>query len=139
MLNWPGRYRLQDRVHCLGVRSDVARLTASLDLSCLASFGEAFGNVLVEAQACGVWCVSSDVGVAREVIGETGRVVPVGDSGQFAQAILEALALERSFRAEMGIQAAGRMQERFEIGQIAKLYSEMLLNVTKYCSGCVAR
>lgn len=132
-------HSLQDRVHCLGVRSDVARLTASLDLSCLASFGEAFGNVLVEALACGVWCVSSDVGVAGDVIGDTGRVVPVGDPGQFAQAILDVLALDDGLRAEMGARAAGRMRERFEIGQIARLYSEMLLNVTKYCSGHAAK
>lgn len=86
-----------------------------------------------------MWCVSSDVGVAGDVIGDTGRVVPVGDPGQFAQAILDVLALDAGLRAEMGARAAGRMRERFEIGQIAKLYSEMLLNVTKYCSGDAAK
>lgn len=122
-------------VHCLGLRQDVARLTAALDVSCLASFGEAFGNVLGEALACGVPCVSSDVGVAREIIADAGSVVPVGDVRAFAGAILEQLRMDGDRRERLAAKAVLRMRQQFEIRAIVQMYLKMLLNVTKCCSG----
>jgi glycosyltransferase involved in cell wall biosynthesis len=97
---------LAGRVAALGPRDDVAALTPGFDIACLASrFGEGFPNVLGEAMACGVACVTTDVGDASAIVGEAGVVVPPGDPAALAEA-LSALAADPDRRRALG--AAGR-------------------------------
>ena len=51
---------LADRVHVLGVRSDIPRILASLDLMVFPSLWEGLPVVLVEAQAAGLPCLVAD-------------------------------------------------------------------------------
>lgn len=109
------RRRLQDLIAQLGLGSHVslagsvrnvfAYLQAA-DVFVLPSKREAFGNVLVEALACGVPVVSTDSGGPREILedGRFGRLVPVGDATGMAHAILETLhaPIDRAALMERG-------------------------------------
>jgi glycosyltransferase involved in cell wall biosynthesis len=85
----------------LGARTDVEALMASLDVLVLTSRSEGLPIVLLEGQALGVPVVTTDAGGARETVrdGETGFVVPCGDSGQLAARIVQLLGDERLRRS----------------------------------------
>ena len=59
--SFAGALGLSARIHFLGARPDVPEIMGALDLFVLPSLYEGFGIVLVEAQACGVPCLVSDV------------------------------------------------------------------------------
>src|SRR2546428_417329 len=72
------RLGLGARVVFTGLRHDVPRLLAAVDVLALTSLYEGFPNVLLEAMATGAVAVATDVGGCRELVtsGETGLLVP---------------------------------------------------------------
>ncbi|MBI4132366.1 MAG: glycosyltransferase [Candidatus Sungbacteria bacterium] len=75
-----------------GWQDDLVSYYKTADLYLLTSAFEGYGRTVIEAAAAGAPVVMTDVGVAGEIIrdGETGRVVPVGDSRALAQALADA-------------------------------------------------
>ena len=108
--------------HLLGLRQDIPRLTAALDIASSSSYGEAFPNVIGEAMACGVPCVVTDVGDSADIVGDTGRVVAPGDMIGLAAAWAQLLAMPDTERRALGQRARARVAEHFEIGAVVKRY-----------------
>ena|SRR5690554_5979256 len=67
-------------------------LNAYKTMSCLvlSSLAEGFPNVLIEAMSLSIPCISTDVGDAAEIIGDTGWVVASGDQVALEKALNEA-------------------------------------------------
>jgi teichuronic acid biosynthesis glycosyltransferase TuaC len=89
------RLGLAERVHFLGsLPADELKwpLSAS-DVFVLATRNEGWANVFLEAMACGLPVVSTDVGGNAEVVcrDELGTIVPFGDSAALQQALDAAL------------------------------------------------
>jgi len=103
-------------------QSDVKSLLARADIFVLASKiagdGDRDGlpNVLMEAQAMGVACVSTAVSAIPELIvdGETGRLVPPGDPEALTQAIND-LARDPDLRETLVTAASQRVREAFDM------------------------
>ena len=121
-----------DRFHLLGVRSDVPRITAALDASTSSSsHGEGFGNVIVEAMACGVPCVVTDVGDSRSIVGDTGIAVPPGDPAALVEAWRFLLRMPESRRSGMGAAARRRAAEEFSIETMVARFGELYAQIAR--------
>jgi len=116
-----GTLGVSDRVHWLGSVPDPAPLMQGCDLFLLASVGEAFGNVLTEAMACGAPVVASRSGGICEVVedGKSGRLVPPGNPGAFADAV-EELAAAPGTRREMGWRGRQRAEAEFGLDRFVR-------------------
>jgi glycosyltransferase involved in cell wall biosynthesis len=120
---------LADRLHLLGERHDLARIYPALDVLALSSVAEAFPNVLGEAMSCGVPCATTAVGDAAAIIGDCGRVVPVGDPAALAAAVIDLLSLPAPAHGAMAAAARRRVVERFGIRAIAAQYAALYRRV----------
>jgi len=96
--------RLREQVHRMGLEQVVHFLGAlppervkiplsAADVFVLATSNEGWANVFLEAMACGLPVVTTDVGGNREVVcsPELGIVVPFGDTGSLSKALEESL------------------------------------------------
>lgn len=124
---------LTDRVCVLGYRSDIECLLPGVDVLCLSSaFGEGFPNILGEAMACGIPCVSTDVGDAGRIISDTGLVVPMRDPASLAHAIIDMIDRGPAAREHLGRAARARIEEEYSLSRIVDrytaLYSELSSN-----------
>ncbi len=96
---------------------------------------EAFGRVVIEAQAMGRPVIASDIGGPVETVehGVTGWRVPPGDAGALAAAIEQSLALTPADRAELGARARAAVLRDYTVAtmQAATLavYDELLVGV----------
>lgn len=100
--DWTDRLRAQvaelglgERVRMLGKRppDELSALYSAADLFVLSTRNEGWANVFLEAMACGLPVVTTDVGGNREVVAndDLGLVVPFGDRAALRDAILTAL------------------------------------------------
>ena len=98
----------------LGSREDVFSILRMSDIFCLPSRSEGFSNALIEAMACRLPCVATDVGGNPEVLthGESGLLVPNEDSVALARALLQLLS-NPDLAARMGARGESVVQSRF--------------------------
>ena len=98
-----------------GNQDDVAPWLQSFDLFCLPSYAnEGVPQALMQAMACGLPVVTTDVGSIGEIVteGVTGVLVKPQDAGAIRAAV-EALLQDEAKRRALGEAAASRARERF--------------------------
>lgn len=114
-----------ERVHFLDNQESIRDLLSVADLLLLPSETESFGLVALEAMACGVPVLASDVGGLRELIvnGQSGFLCARGNPEAFA---LRALQLLQDRGLYQQIAGAGRERAvtRFDTRVILPLYEE---------------
>ncbi len=83
---------IEDAVHLLGSRTDVADLIAAADVFVAPSRWEGLGSAVMEAMGIGTPIVASDVAAIRETVtGEGAALVRPADPGALAVALVGAL------------------------------------------------
>jgi glycosyltransferase involved in cell wall biosynthesis len=124
-----------DHVRWLGLRDDMAAMLAVTDAFVLSSAWEGMPLVVGEAMAMEKPLVATDVGGVRELVGNTGVIVPPKDSAMLADGMCRVMRASESERAAMGRAARGRIDQHFNMNAKAdeweKLYSRLLLEVSR--------
>jgi glycosyltransferase involved in cell wall biosynthesis len=102
-------------VQFLGERKDVEDLYPGMDLFVLPSYREGFPRAAMEATACGVPVVATNIRGCRQVVddGITGLLVPVRDSAALAVAV-GSLAGDPGRRRAMSLASVTRAQAEFD-------------------------
>jgi glycosyltransferase involved in cell wall biosynthesis len=117
-------------LHALGLRRDLQRLYAAADIVVSTSaFGEGFSNAVAEGMSAGLIPVSTDVGDARSIVGDTGHVVPARDSVAVAAAISRVMALSAADRVAQGLRARARISEHFSMAAAVDRYQRLYTSV----------
>jgi glycosyltransferase involved in cell wall biosynthesis len=135
LTGWISAAGLGQECILLGLRDDVPRIMAALDVAALSSCSDAFPNVVGEAMACGVPCAVTGGGGAAFIVGDAGRIAPPRNPAALADAILELIGMEPEQRRELGEAARRRIQENFNLNTVVekyeKLYSEIAVRRTR--------
>jgi glycosyltransferase involved in cell wall biosynthesis len=112
-----GELGLHRRFHILGSQDNVVPYLNALDVAVLPSRAEGFSNSLLEYMAVGLACVATDVGGAREALGEAaGILVAPGDPAALAHAILE-LVQDGARRSALAAAGYRRVRTLFSLDQ----------------------
>jgi len=115
-------------VRFLGKVDAVADLLRCADLFLLPSESESFGLAALEAMACGVPVIGTNVGGLPEVVGpEEGALVPVGDVEQMAARALD--LLRDPARLQEARAAAVRSAARYSADRIVPMYEDLYRRV----------
>lgn len=127
------RHNLGSVVHITDHCADMAVAYALANVVVSASSEpEAFGRVIIEAQAMGRPLIVTDIGAVRETVvaGETAWVVPPADPDALAQALAEVLDLTPEQRYHLAERAMAHVDERFTkdhmCAETLALYNEVL-------------
>lgn len=112
-----------DDILFLGKQENLAELYAMADLKLLMSEKEAFGLVLLEAMACGVPGIGTNIGGIPEVISpdENGYIVELGDTDQAAAYAIALLSNEEKLN-RFKEHAIRSVKERFHSTKIVEQY-----------------
>ncbi|HAQ07720.1 MAG TPA: N-acetyl-alpha-D-glucosaminyl L-malate synthase BshA [Bacillus bacterium] len=121
-----GDLGIRDKILLLGKQERVEELYSLSDLMLLLSEKESFGLVALEAMACGVPCIGTNVGGIPEVIvdGETGYICELGNIKGITEKAIEILsqpAIHQLFSAN----SVERAEARFSAEQIVTEYEDI--------------
>ncbi|MEK5211944.1 N-acetyl-alpha-D-glucosaminyl L-malate synthase BshA [Bacillus sp. FSL R5-0603] len=126
------KYGLEDQVLMLGNQDRVEELYSISDLKLLLSEKESFGLVLLEAMACGVPCIGTNIGGIPEVIKNnvSGFLVDVGDVAAAtarAMSILEDEQLSNRFTKA----AIEMLENEFSSEKIVSQYEQIYADLAE--------
>jgi len=130
------RFGLSDHVIFAGYRYDVETIIAASDLLVMPSLREGFGDPIIEAMALCRPVIASRVGGIVEIIhhGETGLLVPPGDPGALALAIINLLR-DPQTREHMGLRGRQVALSEFSVERLADSLASLYNGLVSSPSG----
>lgn len=128
----PLRGRCQEMLESAGVaqfawlpgeRNDVPEIMRGLDCFVLPSLAEGISNTILEAMACGLPVIATDVGGNADLVlqGVTGQIVPAGDADAIASSLVQ-FATAPILAQKMGRAGRQRILEKFSLDAMVATY-----------------
>ncbi|WP_062356411.1 N-acetyl-alpha-D-glucosaminyl L-malate synthase BshA [Bacillus kwashiorkori] len=131
VMNLVEELNIKDNVLFLGKQENLQELYAISDLMLLLSEKESFGLVALEAMACGVPCIGTNIGGIPEVIDdhENGYICNVGDINEIASKALNLLqnqTLANQFSNSALKKVASAFSSKQIIDEYENIYFQLL-------------
>jgi glycosyltransferase involved in cell wall biosynthesis len=123
---------IEERVHLIGFSGDVRRWMQAADGFVLSSLWEGLPMSLLEAAACALPAVATDVAGTREIVvqDQTGFLAAPGDVEGLAGAMARLMEMPNQVRDAMGNYARKMAIERYSLDRVLDrweaLYGELL-------------
>ena len=105
--------KLDKDITLLGRRSDIPKLLNAADIFVLSSKYEGLPTVVIEAMACECYVIATGCGGSAEILGDTGKLVPIQDSQALANALETAINLDVEHRLINNKKARARVERLF--------------------------
>lgn len=123
---------IASRVTFAGVADDPVPYLHACDIFVLPSMTEQTPNALLEAMACGLPAISTDVGDAKELLGtaSAGLIAPPGDVRGLAAA-MSALASDAGRRAALGEMNRRRCLDHFSQDRMIREFKELYFEAAR--------
>ena len=126
---------LADKAWLPGERSDVPDVMRGLHAFALPSLAEGISNTILEAMACGLPVIATEVGGNADLLtAETGVLVPKADPAAFAQALI-ALAADPARARLMGAAGRQRVDQHFSLAAMVATYQSVYDEQLKLVQG----
>jgi glycosyltransferase involved in cell wall biosynthesis len=125
---------LEQRVRFLGFEPNVRRWLQAADALVLSSRWEGLPMVVLEAAACCVPAVATDVPGTREALrdGETGLLAAAGDVSALRDAMLQMMESSPEQRRAMGLRARQMVLDHFSLEEVLDRWEELYLNLLEH-------
>nr|WP_263325924.1 N-acetyl-alpha-D-glucosaminyl L-malate synthase BshA [Neobacillus sp. Marseille-Q6967] len=123
---------LTEKVHLLGKQENLEELYSISDLMLLLSEKESFGLVALEAMACGVPSIGTNVGGLPEVIenGKNGYTCQVGDIHEISNKAITLLN-DQDLHQQFAMEAIKTVKAKFRADHIVKQYEQLYFKLLK--------
>jgi len=123
-------FGIQDRIHFLGIRYDIADILSASDIFAFPTRAEGMPLAILEAMAADLPCIATSVGGIPEVIkdGENGLLVESEDENAFASGLMS-LATDQTLRSRLGGNAQKSLEAfslAYQTKNILNIYNELL-------------
>ena len=129
-------FGLTHQVHFLGLRTDVPDVLGAMDVFVLSSDYEGNPLSVMEAMASGLPIVSTAAGGVPDLFesGREGLIVQPGDVQGLSNSMVSLLG-NREARQSMGMAAAQRARESFDVSTMVRAYEELYENLVDHSHG----
>ena len=126
------RLGLDSRVHFIGLRQDIPRILAMLDVFVLPSLSEGLSMAILEAMMVGKPVVATHVGGNPELIsdGDTGYLVPPCDSSALASRLIKLLT-DKQQAIQFSEKGKLRAESLFSLGTMVAAYESLYEGLLK--------
>jgi glycosyltransferase involved in cell wall biosynthesis len=113
-------------IHFCGEVKDVYALLTQADLFVLPSQAEGMSNALLEAMACGLPCIASQISGNSDLIidGENGRLVDCNETDDLVKIIID-MVDDGQQRKQLGEAARQAIEEYYSMEYVAKRYIKL--------------
>lgn len=119
---------VSDRVHFLGIRSDIPQLLKSCDIAILSSHWDGFGLAAVEGMAAHKPVIASNVDGLREVVSKAGLLFEHENTKDLAEKILS-LSEDPEYYMQIADNCFNRAKE-YDISFMVKSYESVYKELT---------